>query len=411
MRAVVFTKSFVARLDGHERHFLGAADLTRVGPHEIYLDTPQGIQRMLRSVETAGLRCRDVKLEARPDWQLPLCLNAAPRKPTLLPRDEALIASLRERLTPGQPLRIAIFNAFGTAMGDNLVGMQAFQLLLPLLHALHPWLEVDIVRSWVSRKPEYVLGAEPWVSAVRATPLTLHAWQGYHAYFDLSGFTGLAGFLATPWPDFHLQHLGIDPAQVPGAFKRASLPVRRSEDFLRGVACVQEQCLPERGPTVFVHATASNHLRSIPRPALLSIIAGLQHSGCQLVTDDRAVVLAAREAGCPLVWVRDRSLDELRGALAAVDQVITSDTFLLHVANLAARPVIALCMAHQRYPDGMLPWQDNVTVVEVDADQRFANRFKMSDAEIASAGLTDYFQQAWQNAATAALQHLRSAIA
>lgn len=409
MRAVVFTQTFVVRLDGREQHFTGAEDLKRVNTHEIYIDTRQGVQRLLKSVADTPIKCRDVDLTANPNWRLPLRLNGAPGKPRWLPLDNDAANALRQRIKPGRPLRIAIFNAFGTALGDNLAGMQAFRrLLLPVLESVSPWLEIDVLRSWASRKPEQLLRHEPWVHRVAATPLTLHDWLGYDAYFDFSGFTGLAGFLDCAWPDFHLQHLGIDPAQVPGTLKAASHPLRQPRDFERGYAEVVEQAPDMRGPRVFLHATASNPLRTIPPAALAQLVQGLRDAGAQLVTDDRAVVLAARRVSCPLVWVRDRSLDELRGALAAVDSIVTSDTYLMHVACLGSRPILALVVAHQRYAEGMLPWQGNLTVLEVDRERRFPGRYKMTAEEIAQAGLADYFEGAWQRAAEQALEHLRS---
>ncbi|SDE30817.1 hypothetical protein [Desulfuromonas thiophila] len=405
LKTFALTKSFVARLGGVPYSFVAPSDLQRVSVYELYVDTPQGQQRIARSAKGLGAECHLIDPAKNTAWNLPVCLNGQREHSTLLPRDEALLARLRQRCRPGQPLRLALLNAFGTGLGDNLVGMQAFRLILPLLQAVHPLLEIDVIRSWSGAKPEYVLQGEPWIGRFRTTPLRLDEWLNYDACYDFSGLVSLPGFKEVPWPDFHLLNLGVAPERIAPELKRAAYAVRYSPDFARGAEFVAAEPAAKQR-RVLLHATASTPLRTIAPAALAALLTFLAQQPVQLITDDAAVMTAAAAASCPCRLLRDKSLDELCGALSAVDLVITCNSFLLHAANLTARPVIAFFIGLGRYEQQMLPWQDNILAIEVDPEQRYADRFKMSAAELQKNEEKEYFAACWQAAVALAEQKI-----
>ncbi len=395
MQAFIVTRSFVGKLGSAPYPFIAPSDLERVTPWEIYLDTRHGQQRIATSAEKTGVECRLLDPARNPAFVLPLRLNGEEGKPTLLPLDPQIAAQLRQRIRPGQPLRLALFNAFGTGLGDNLVGAQAFRLVLPLLQAIHPLIEVDVIRSWAATKPDYVLKHEPWVTRIRTTPIRLDEWREYDACFDFSGFVSLPGFRGVPWPDFHLLNLGVSPERITAELKQASCTNIDADDFARGSATVVESRPPGIVADTFVHATASTPLRSIPEPALVRLCEALRQQGHRVITDDKAVATVAHSVNCPLLFIRDRSLNELYGALSAVSRAICCNSFVLHAANAVGQRTVGLFMGLGWYANGMLPYQPQLTAIDVDPEQRYAKHYKLSADALNDPDEKVYFESCW----------------
>lgn len=406
MQAFVVTKSFIGKLGGSPYPFVAPSDLARVTPYEIYLDTRQGLKRIIANAEQTGVECRLLDPAQNPSFILPVRLNGQEGKPTLLPLDPQIAAQLRQRIRPGQPLRLALFNAFGTGLGDNLVGAQAFRLVLPLLQAIHPLIEVDVIHSWSAGKADYVLKRQSWVTRLRATPIRLDEWRQYDGCFDFSGFVSLPGFRSRPWPDFHLLNLGVEPQRISAELKQASCAEVHADDFARGAAAVVESRPAGTVADTFVHATASTALRSIPEPALLRLCQALRQQGHRIVTDDKTVVSLAHSVSCPLLFIRDRSLDELYGALSAVDSAICCNSFVLHVANAVGQRTIGLFMGLGWYQHGMLPYQPQLTAIDVDQQQRYAQHYKLSADALTDPDDRAYFNGCWLAAIDQAIVRL-----
>lgn len=395
MQAFIVTKTFIGKLGELPYPFVAPSDLARVTPYEIYLDTRQGQKRIAVSAEKTGVECRVLDPAQNPSFTLPITLNGHEGKPTLLPLDPQIATQLRARIRPGQPLRLALFNALGTGLGDNLVGAQAFRLVLPLLKAIHPLIEVDVIRSWTATKPDYVLKHEPWVTRIRTTPIRLDEWREYDACFDFSGFVSLPGFRNRPWPDFHLLNLGVSPERITPELKQASCADIDADDFARGSATVAESRPPGIVADTFVHATASTPLRSIPEPALVRLCQALKQQGHRIVTDDKAVASIAHSVNGPLLFIRDRSLNELYGALSAVDSAICCNSFVLHAANAVGQRTVGLFMGLGWYDNGMLPYQPQLTAIDVDHEQRYAKHYKLSADALNNPDEKAYFEGCW----------------
>ncbi|QSR36665.1 hypothetical protein CFI10_17100 [Marinobacterium iners] len=395
MQAFIVTKTFIGKLGDSPYPFVAPGDLARVTPYEIYLDTRQGQKRIAASAEKTGVECRVLDPAQNPSFTLPITLNGHEGRPTLLPLDPQIAAQLRARIRPGQPLRLALFNALGTGLGDNLVGAQAFRLVLPLLKAIHPLIEVDVIRSWTATKPDYVLKHEPWVTRIRTTPIRLDEWREYDACFDFSGCVSLPGFRGVPWPDFHLINLGVAPEKIAPELKQASCGNINADDFARGVAAVIASKPQASVQDIFVHATASTPLRSIPAVALLRLCTALKQQSLRVVTDDNAVVAAAQSVNCPCLMIRDRSLSELYGAVSAVDSVVSCNSFLLHVANAVGKPTVDLLMGQGGYQHGMLPYQPLLTSIQVDRDHRYWDQYKLSADVLNTPAHKAYFESCW----------------
>lgn len=394
-------------LRGGPRDFIAPGNIERVTPYEIYIDTAQGYKRIAQSADKAGAGCRIIDPGVQPHWRQPIKLNGMLGSPTIMPLNPEIATQLRDRVRPGKPLRLALLNAFGTGLGDNLVGAQAFRLVLPQLQAIYPWIEVDVIRSWIGNKPDYALKGENWLNSIQSTPMRFDRWCEYDAYYDFSGFVALPGFRDTPWPDFHLLNLGVDPALIPAAMKSASRPLAVTDDFARGAESVIESREETISYDLFLHATASTPLRTLTPEAIELILSTVHASQGRVVTDDPAVQTVARRMGCPHLLIKDRSLDELCGALSAVDVAISCNSFALHVANLVDKPTIALYMGQNWYSPHMLPYQSRIVPIEVDAEGRYGSEYKLSSEQLEKPEEKLYFESCWRDAAVRTVDQLR----
>jgi hypothetical protein len=407
MQAFYFTKSVTLHLGGEVKPFVAPIDTSKAPLEEIWVDTKHNCGKLNNYVQRLGPVSPDNPMFDQGDWRLPVRLNGDPDQTCLLHDDCPQMQTLKTRLYPGKKLRVALFNAFGTGLGDNFVGMQMFQLALMRLRTVQPDIEIDVFRTWKSPKPDYILKNASWVNQIRTTPINLKHLLDYDAYYDFSDFANLPGFLTRPWPDFQLINLGIDPQTVPKAFKQARYEVCHQADFDRGMKQLGRYGLRSKTLRVFVHARASTYLRSIPPSALELLLNALQANGHHLVTDDDLVAGVAKENNLACLYCHGQTLDELCGLVHACDVTISSDTFLLHVANAVSKKVIGLFVTTRGYQDGlMLPYQANLTTINVDSENRVSAHNKMTREALVRQGHHDYFVESWEAAIDRAVKQL-----
>jgi hypothetical protein len=210
--------------------------------------------------------------------------------------------------------RVHLINAFGVTLGDSIIGLTA----LFALKRLHPHLAFTIYRP--ARAPRYVQRlyelASPLSGDVVELPVPLASLPGDALKIDIGNHLYWPRFAWMPMIDFFLWAMGVNPGDVPAHDKQ--------NRWLR------ELPLPavSSDPYVFLCATASTPVRSIPEPVRAKIVErmwdafGLPVLGSGPVDHPRYVDISPQSPDTAdfFAWVRHAR------------HLVTSDTAALHVA-------------------------------------------------------------------------------
>lgn len=248
------------------------------------------------------------------------------------------LAVLRARYPGKKHFRLAAVNAFGTNLGDCVLGMTAMRAVVPLLEQYLGSFVVDMLLGAHSSAGNFdIVGHEPWVGQVRLTGPTLQEFADYDAYFDFTGLISLPRFNEIPIVDWYLWWAGLDCAKVVAEDKRNRIYLRR--EAYEQIAAVLR---PIAAPRVLFNYKASVALRSCPESAAVALVEKL------LAADaDLQIILSAPLAfSHPRVHALHEPLkagtDRFNALVAQVDGVISVDTYSIHAADAFHTPVVGL---------------------------------------------------------------------
>jgi len=247
------------------------------------------------------------------------------------------LAALVARNPGKRHFRIAVVAAFGTNLGDCLIGMTAIRLVVETLRLSLPGFLLDMLLC-CSGNPANVdiVGHEPWVGELHLVGPSVTDFARYDAYFDFTGLIGLPRFNEMPMVDWFLWWSGLDPASVAADRKRNILNISwvawtQVAELLRVIP----------GKRVLFNHKASVPLRSFPdaegplfAQKLLDLDPELQ-----------LVVTSPLKLEHPRLFDLSGKMDSVQkfGALVAqVDALVSVDTFSIHVADAAGVPTVGL---------------------------------------------------------------------
>lgn len=285
------------------------------------------------------------------------------------------LAALVARNPGKRHFRIAVVAAFGTNLGDCLIGMTAIRLVVETLRLSLPGFLLDMLLC-CSGNPANVdiVGHEPWVGELHLVGPSVTDFARYDAYFDFTGLIGLPRITEMPMVEWFLWWSGLDPAVVPADRKRNILNI--SWDSSSQVAELL-RAIP--GKRVLFNPKASVELRSFPDEGAVLFAKKL------LELDEELQLVVDR----PLKLEHPRLFDlsaninspqKFQALVAQLDGIITVDTFAIHVADAASVPTVGLFAsippdAYPFYPlhHGML--------VPGGAELPAYRKFKVKDAE------------------------------
>lgn len=256
------------------------------------------------------------------------------------PAPLAAQCALLKARKPGQThFRLVVVNAFGTNLGDTLMGMTAMRAAAQLLGQALGSFTVDfLLGPQANPMNREIVGHDPWVGQALFEGPTLQDFTRYDAYFDFTNLLNLPRFNDLPTMDWYLWWLGLDPAQVDAADKRNRLHIAWSD--WRAVAAV----LPKTPGTrqVLFNPKASVPLRSCPAEQACQLAEALLalDPALHLVVDQ---ALALEHPRLIDLAGKINSPGKFQALIAQLDGVITVDSFASHVADAAAIPAVLLC--------------------------------------------------------------------
>lgn len=244
---------------------------------------------------------------------------------------------LRKRRPNQHHFRLAVVSAFGTNLGDCLIGMTAMRSVAKVIEAYLPSFSIDFLMGTDTNPTNIdIVSHAPWVGCNMVTSPTLLEFAKYDAYFDFTGLLALPKFTELVINDWYLWWSGLDPKTIDQKDKRNVLNMRYSD-----WQAVNELVGKIAGQKVLFNPFASVPLRSMPAKRAESLLAKL----LEVMPDTQFIV--DREFKIKHERIHDlskfiNSPGKFGALCAQMDALISVDTFALHVADAASVPVVAL---------------------------------------------------------------------
>jgi FkbM family methyltransferase len=263
-------------------------------------------------------------------------LDAAAQEATA-PVLVAQLQRLRAAHPARQHFRLLLINAFGSNLGDNLIGLTAFRQLLGVLREHLPAVSVDVLLGWHPDDRLVRLFRDiDGIDQVRTQGFTLAELMQYQGLFDTSRLICLPRYGQMPMADWYLWWLGLDPAGIAPQAKRNAVAIPEADR-----QWVAQHLPPANGPRILLNPKASVALRSMPEDALRRLVDAL------LADWPQAQIILVQ----PLALAHGRvshldevinTIDRLAALVAAVDGLIGVDTYTAHLADATATPAVTV---------------------------------------------------------------------
>ncbi len=272
---------------------------------------------------------------------LPVTLGAGAYADPMAEAAPGCLATQLQALKAAHPhrqhFRLLLINAFGSNLGDNLVGIGAFRHVLAMLRTHLPEVSVDVLLGWHrdDRSAGLFRGIDG-IDALLTQGPTLAELSRYQAVFDTNTMLTLPRYGQMPTVDWYLWWMGLDPQTVPAGDKRNAVVIPPAAQAFVAAA------LPAfDGPRILINPKASVALRSMPDPATRRLVEHL------LAAWPRAQVILIQPLAVEHPRVLDLSAaidtaDRLAAVLAQVDGLIGVDTYTQHLADATSTPAVTL---------------------------------------------------------------------
>ena len=239
---------------------------------------------------------------------------------------------------PDKPeVNIAVLNAFGTGLGDTLIGLNAYKLYLQILQNKYPRTKYNFdLYKFVNPTTEIIRLYSGLYRTIRSLPTRLDALQEYDGWIDFGHFVGLKGFHEQNCFDFYLNAFSVDATEIPPEKKRLNLPLpQQTQDRAR--KALQRYRKPGK-PICYVNPVASSFCRSLPPIWAWAL--------CQMLSE-RFTVLTSVSTDWRLEHVHEVSqytgtFVEYAALISQCDVMFSTDTLAVHLADCFSIPTVAV---------------------------------------------------------------------
>jgi hypothetical protein len=265
---------------------------------------------------------------------------------------------LRSKKPNKKYFRFVVINAFGTNLGDTMMGMTAMRVVCAQLAQVFDHFCVDLALGLQSGAARQVMiGDEPWLGQVLLEAPTVQEMSRYDAYFDFTDPINQPRFGDMPTLDWYLWWMGLDPNAINVDRKRNSTTLT-PDDWAQ-----IEKIL---GPYVAKKLILFNPHASVPLRSCPSDIAA---SFCMSLLErwEEALVLIDK----PLPTQHPRLIDLsayitspglFQALVLQSTGLITVDTFSLHVADCNDVPTVLVSAS---VPASFFPYYPKTALLEL----------------------------------------------
>lgn len=247
------------------------------------------------------------------------------------------LAALKARHPAKRHFRLAVVNAFGTNLGDCILGMTAFRHIAKYLQQHLPSFTIDLLLGANSGLTNFdIAGHESWVGEQILLGPTLQEFARYDAYFDITGLISLPRITEMPIGDWYLWWNGLDPATVPASEKRNVMyhPWQTWTEVSKLLSGI-------KGTKIFFNPKASVPLRTFAEEHQVKFLKSL----LKLAPDVTIIVDREINLNHPRLVNLSKEMNsatKFAALVAQMDGVITVDSFAIHAADCANVPTVGL---------------------------------------------------------------------
>lgn len=245
-----------------------------------------------------------------------------------------------EKYRGSETFRLAILNGMSNAIGDHLIGMQAFEIFHKRLQELLPNVRLDV--SFYQINPyrlATITRQSPHIDRIYMLPNRLIRLSENDAFVDLGTLLMRENFGKQPMIDFFLESLSIDPQTVPPEQKR--MKYRLDTEALLRTKKVLNNVRTRGRPILLFHHTSTTQIRQMSEPRCRMFLTELlKRSNYFVISAD--VLDFSHERFLNLNWLSKNSLDLYAAIISQVDAMITVDTLSYHLADAFDIPTVVL---------------------------------------------------------------------
>jgi ADP-heptose:LPS heptosyltransferase len=295
----------------------------------------------------------------------------------------------------GKPkIKIAVLNAMSNALGDHLIGMQAFDYWQEKVREYLPGTQVDI--SLYQLNP-YRVGPvtkqwHPKFNQIFMLPNRVSRLVEYDAFIDLGSLLLRDNFDTQPMIDFFYEAMSIDPKTVPDERKR--IKYQLNEETVEMAKKIFNNIRALGRPILMFHHTSTSPIRGMSNGRAKQFIS-------KIIKETDYFVVSA----CGLDYQNKRfmdikryskTFDDFATLISLVDAIITVDTSTYHVADAFDIPTVALFTTiNPEFRCKYYPHVESIMLEEEDG--KLYGRHKMSKEEKIAREEVAYVEEKWAN--------------
>jgi len=251
--------------------------------------------------------------------------------------------NLEEALAPfkgRKSFNLAILNAMSNAIGDHLIGMQAFDYFQEQVQALLPETEVDI--SFYQLNPYRVApitrGWKGKWNHIYMLPNRLSRFMQHDAFIDLGTLLLRDNFGCQPMVDFFFEAISIDPKTVPDERKR--IKFEPTTESLLPIQRIFNTIKSSGRPVLMFHHTSTSPLRQMSIPRARDFVSKIIKNTDYFVIS--ADSLEYQNSRFMDLSKYSQTTDDFASIISQADALISVDTATYHIADAFSIPTVVL---------------------------------------------------------------------
>lgn len=298
------------------------------------------------------------------------------------------LAALKARHPAKKHFRLAVVNAFGTNLGDTILGMTALRHIAKYMKQHLDSFVIDLLLGANAGVTNFdIAGHDDWVGEQYLLGPTLAEFSRYDAYFDFTGLIALPRITEIAISDWYLWWSGLDPATVPAADKRNILYHQWSvwQEVARALQGI-------KGRKIFFNPKASVPLRTFADEHVPKFLKRL----LKLAPDTTIIVDRDIKLDHPRLVNLSKEINsasKFAALVAHMDGMISVDSFALHAADCASVPSVGLFASIDPYAYPYYPHHQGVLIPDGETLPAYRKFKTNTDEEWAQ--IKDVYAEAW----------------
>ncbi len=298
------------------------------------------------------------------------------------------LQALKARHPGRKHFHLAVVNAFGTNLGDTMLGMTALRYIAKYLKQHLDSFVIDLLLGANAGVANFdIAGHDDWVGDQHLIGPSILDFGRYDAYFDFSGLIALPRITEMAISDWYLWWCGLDPAAVPAPDKRNIMhhqwPIwQEVTRILQGI----------KGKKIFFNPKASVPLRTFADDHVPKFLKRL----LKVAPDVTIIIDREIKLDHPRLVNLSKEINsaaKFAALVAHMDGMISVDSFALHAADCANVPSVGLFASIDPYAYPYYPHLKGILIPDGETLPAY-KRFKTNTDEEWNE-IKDVYTEAW----------------